>query len=200
MFYIFTKEDNNLSEYSAIFPSKIKKKNGITYALYAWTKSKKDAEIFRKTRNMKLFFEKIIHIQKEDLEDFENKFEEERLSVFNYRGFGIGKENIRICYYQILTTTYEYDFMFECGVNLFEEAMNEIDINLLLNLHHIIKGSIYQKIHQYFDFENIYEYQVPIDEYPWRNYNFNQFESYIEMFKNTYKTGGVYKNAILSSL
>ena len=86
------------------------------------------------------------------------------------------------------------------GYDLFEETMSDFDESFIVGLKKIIKSSIYNKIESYFDFENISSYQVPLDDYLWRDYILNQLEIYNDMFKNTYEEGGVYKNAMLSLL
>lgn len=197
-FYIFS--NTSLSDYYAVLPNDVKYSHGFSYALYAWTKSKKEAKIFKQTRNMNIFLEKILTMDKETFEQFEETYDDERLDFHHYKGFGMNGEKIQKVYYQVLSITKEYDLVSFYGYDRFEETMSDFDESFIVGLKKIIKSSIYNKIESYFDFENISSYQVPLDEYLWRDYVLNQLEIYNDMFKNTYEEGGVYKNAMLSLL
>lgn len=197
-FYIFS--NTNLSKYYAVLPNDVRVSHGFEYALYAWTKSKKEAKIFKQTRNMNIFLEKVYHMDKETFERFEDQFDDERLAYHNYKGFGMNDEVIQKVYYHVLSISKEYDLVSFYGNDRFEESMSGFDESYIVNLKQFIKSSIYNKIEPYFDFENISLYQVPLDDYPWREYTLNQLEIYNDMFKNTYTEGGVYKNAMLSIL
>lgn len=197
LFYIYSYE--TLSDYYAVLPNEVRVGRGIQYALYAWTRKKRARNIFRNTRNMDLFYEKEIYMDDEEFSEFQEIYDESELLYYYYAG-DARTDHVQKLSCEILSNTKEHDLVLFCGYDKFEEEMSELDDWYILHLKELIRPKIYLNLSTYFDFENIREYQVPLDDCPWRDYVLNQMEMYNTMFANTYKKGGVYKNALLCLL
>jgi len=198
--YLFYICDREMSDYYAVLPDTVNEDEGLVYALYAYTNSKKDANLFKRTRKKDIFYTKEVKMSKNKYEKFLDQHPDQALSCHYFTGTSVSDKKIKPYQYPLLSTVIEYETVSYHGYDYILEELSVLSDEYLENskkifkpyIHHILKETIIKQ------FEVIYT--MPIDDDYENYFTINELEVYMYLFGNTYTKEGVYENALLQIL
>ena len=194
-FYIYV-TNLNTKLYPALNYDEIKEGNNFMYSLYGYTNNKKLANKFRETRNMEIFFEKVIHMDKTEYKNLCESNIEGEIKYNLYKIFSINNDKIRTELMFIISTGLEYDIMcFDYPVYL-----NKLFVNVYDKLTYIyptdfdnVISTILQDIFVYYD---VLDLMKNIDTLPMYSFDVNSSSLYFQIFGNTYNQERMYEACI----
>lgn len=158
------------------------------YSLYAFTPEKESVDYFKSTRNMNLFFEKIIEIDRGDYEDF---CEEHKDHLLEYHAFQTKKYYNKIVIQkmvEVLCTTLEADCILYYSEEKLEQYITDALTENLISLHDrkAFKKPILKILNKVFIMNDLINVVYPSEEIPFSVYDIDELGLYCKMFSNTF--------------
>ena len=189
-YFYLVKKHISKSEFPAIIDDMIIDTYSNECTLYAYTPEKSSAEYFKKTRNMKIFYEKIVHMSREDYEEFADKHVEFCLEEYRFNTKRIRNGTIQAYQLCLLCTNYEHIHIMYFKSDIIRDMILKITPNKfdLINFNESINNSLNTLLYR----ELMDEVLHPIDSDIELNYdvfNIDEFLLYIRLFSNTFKSG-----------
>lgn len=156
---------------------------------YAYTPDENSASFFRKTRNMKLFYEKIVYMKRNEYTDFYDEYPEKCIEEHSFVTKTIEDGYYKKTDVRLLVPTIEADIIQDYSGMLFEEFAVERVLGGYNSRFLNCKASIFKKkiVQDIFTaFEENYEtgyYNLMRPDYM----DFDLYALYIRVFSNTLK-------------
>lgn len=195
-FYLIKTELSNV-EYPGIVQEEIFSIENIQCVLYAYTPNKEFKDLFIKMRNMKIFFEKNINLDKEEYENFYNNHKSQLLEYHSFNTKRVINNRYIPKPILVLSTLIESDHVLFYGEEYIDNILSDIiseDIIDYLNKHPL-KESIMKVLNDVFIYDEIVNKIYPMEEINYDLYMIDDLSLFITLFSNTFKNNkGVIQN------
>lgn len=161
--------------------------------LYAYTPEKSSETNFLSTRNMEIFFEKIIEMSREDYEEFfENHMDQVlEFNVFNSKRVVDGR--YKSCPTHVLCTRAEADSILyykeETVLDYLSDFLPDSMIEFLI--YHPLNKKLRNIMNELFLYNDIVSKIRPMEDINYDNFIVDDLSLYIKLFSNTFKRGDV---------
>lgn len=188
--YIFYLVANGLvssKDYPTISYEKVQDIGGMKCFLYAFTPDKYIRNEFRYYRNMEIFYEKTIKIDRDDFEDFVDNNSEYLLEKRVITTKKVINGHFRLGSTFVVCTQEEFDITFSNAYNLIEEELGKALNNSMLYDESLFKNKYIKILNNIFRFSEMVYLLSPYEELPWEPGDIDYFSIFIKIFKNTYK-------------
>ena len=191
--YCFYIVKNHISpkEYKAVMKDDIFKIGNNDCALYAYTPEKSSELYFISTRDMNLFFEKVIEMSRDDYEEFCEDHKEQLLEYHSFVSKKIVNNKYKSYNFQMLCTLLESDHILyykeEIVMNYISDLFND-DIIDYIN-YHPFKKYIEKILDEFFLYDTISTKICPMEDINYDNFMIDDLSLYIKLFSNTFKRG-----------
>lgn len=200
MFYIYGDKIYNKS-YVAISDNTIDVSSNVPYALYAFTNNKEYSKKFKEYRNMKIFFEKVVKMTKEEYKELKEKYVECELNEILYKHPTLQDSYYSTCdLMYILSTNLESDrIRFESNYyisKIFDKIKSTLTYiepdDFIPNISYVLKNV--------FEYNGMINWLDMIDDIPFDMCIVNEVAMYAYLYENTYKKGRVIECIYTGSL
>lgn len=190
--YCFYLVKNHISpsKYKAVIQDEIINIGGNECVLYAYTPEKSSELYFLATRNMEIFFEKVIDISREEYEEY--FYEDHKDQVLEFNSFNSKKlvdGKYKTYSTQLLCTRAEADMIIYYKEDLVMDCISEIlndDILEYLSCHPFHE-SLTKVLDDYFMYTDIMSKVQPMEDINYDNFIVDDLSLYIKLFANTFK-------------
>lgn len=178
-------------KYRAVLKEDIVDIGGNECVLYAYTPEKSSELYFLATRNMEIFFEKVIEMDRQDYEDFYEDHQDQVLefNAFNSKRIVDGKYSSYTT--QLLCTRMESDLIVYYKEELVIDYMTGLmDDNIIeyLSCHPFNKQLAYV-LDEFFLYTDIMMKIHPLEDINYDRFIVDDLSLYIKLFSNTFKRG-----------
>lgn len=187
-FYLVRKHIST-KKYKAVLQEEITMIGDNECVLYAYTPEKSSELYFLATRNMEMFFEKVVEMDREDYEDYYEEHKEQVLefNAFNSKQLIDGKYKTYST--QLLCTRAEADLILFYKEDLVMEYISALmDDRILeyLSTHPFNKHLSYI-LDEFFMYTDILSKIEPLEDINYDNFMVDDLSLYIKLFSNTFK-------------
>ena len=189
LFYII-KNNIDLNKYHAVYLEKLQEIGDLTVALYAFTPEKYVAKDFKKLRKKKLFFEKVVDMEREEYEEFCDDNED---ALIEYHAFNTKKLESDGKYHcrevVMLATRAEYDSILfykeEYVLRVLSETLDDKTMEFI-DKHHF-KKKLENIMNEYFIYDSVVNRIAPLEDLNMDEFIVDDLALYIKLFSNTFK-------------
>lgn len=180
----------NTNVYKGVYSDDVESIDGKEIALYAFTPEKESAKYFRKTRQMDLFYEKVLEMNREEYNEFcdDNKAYLLEYHTFNTKSIINNKYNVLMAY--VLCTTIESDCILYYKEDYVLEILSDILTDEFTEILSKIKfkDKIEKKLNDIFLLSEIMNKVYPLEDINYDLFVIDELSLYIKLFSNTLKT------------
>ena len=189
-FYLVKKEIDT-SKFLGVTTDKITFIGNNECALYAYTPAKESEIYFLETRNMDIFFEKIIEMDREDYEEFCENNKDQLLEYHTFVTKNIEHGVYKSKSIQILTTLIESDHIIFYKEEIVMDMISNLFLYDMLDVRKTLpfKKSIKKVLNEYFIYEELLYKVYPLEDMNYDKIFIDDLSLYIKLFSNTFKKG-----------
>lgn len=177
-------------KYKAVIEDEIVSIGDNECVLYAYTPEKSSETQFLSTRNMELFFEKIIDMNREDYEYFYDHHTDQVLEFNTFNAKKIEDGRYKSYSTQVLSTRAEADHILYYKEELVLDIISDfLPIQLIDYLElHPLKKKLRHILNDFFLYSDIISKVHPMEDINYDTFIVDDLSLYIKLFSNTFKT------------
>ena len=177
------------NKFKGVFSDDIYELNGKEIALYAFTPEKESRKYFIQTRDMDIFYEKVIEMDRKDYEEFcdENKAHLLEYHTFNTKKIIDKKYSVYMAY--VLCTTVESDCILYYKEDYVFSIMSDILTDEVIEYLSTVrfKKKIRKVLDDTFLLSELINKVYPLEDINYDVLNIDEISLYVKLFSNTLK-------------
>lgn len=186
-FYL-VKKHISTNKYKAILKTDIENVGGNECVLYAYTPDKSSRLYFITTRNMDLFYEKVIEMSREEYEDFYEEHTEQVFEQYTFISKKLVDDSFKSYTSLMLCTRAEADcILYYKEEQVMEYLTNLLDDDIISYLEtHPFKSKLKYVLDEFFLYTDIMAKVHPMEDINYDNFTIDELSLYIKLFSNTF--------------
>ena len=177
------------SEFKGVYKEDIVNSGSKDIALYAFTPEKESRNLFLKTRNNELFFEKVIDIDKEDYIEFCDTHKGQLLEYHTFQTKEVVNGNYMSMMAYILCTTHESDCILYYKEDYTMDIMSGILTDDFLDILEQVefKKKIRKALDESLLLSEVVSKVAPLEDINYDSIIIDELSLFIKLFSNTFK-------------
>ena len=185
-FYL-VKNKIDVNDYPVLYKDDVIQLDGKEVALYAFTPEKDSELYFLETRNMDIFYEKIINMDREEYEEFCDDNKERLLEYHAFNTKSIINKKVHVMMTYVLCTTIESDCILyykeEYALDYVSDILNDEMLDILSTIR--FKKKVRKALNDIFLLSEIKDKIYPKEDINYDLLVIDEISLYVKLFSNT---------------